>query len=155
MTKLAKWLLACLMLGGSLCAQGAPTAVNILAGLVRCPTITPAILMWTGTGFTCATLGQGLVLQNGTLVLNIPQTASTPTWQAETVALTSLATGATSTPYTPLKTPVTGVVLWWYNSTNIFMAASGAMVYTGAPLTFTLPTGWTSTDTIVISYQSQ
>jgi hypothetical protein len=152
---MTKWLLAFIMLGGSLCAQGASTAVNILAGLARCPTITPAVLMWTGTGFTCATLGPGLVLQNGTLILSISQTAPTPTWQAETVTLLSVTPGATSTPYTPLKTPVTGVVLWWYNSTNIFLTASGAMAYTGAPITFTLPTGWTSTDTIVISYQSQ
>lgn len=130
-----------------------PTLVNVLAHLVKCAAATPAFLMWTGTTFSCIALGPGFTLNAG--ILNVNPTATLPIWLPETVSLATLPTTATSISYTTTKPPINGAVLYWYNSSNPFLSSSGAVPFTGQPLTFTLPTGWTATDTITVLYQSQ
>lgn len=165
-----------LVLSSVLCAQvkpspkvlpqaAAPTAVNL--GLVsRCPQTTPAILMWSGTGFFCANLGSGLSLgTNG--VLNAAVAAPvTPQWTVETISLASLTAGATGVSYQTTKTPINGVVFFSYISTFLGNSSAGAVLYTGNPLQLTLPPIWQNctiapvpvpctADLLTITYQWQ
>lgn len=131
-----------------------PTAVNV--GLVtKCPQTTPAIVMWSGSIFICASLGTGLSLgSNG--VLNVTSVSSASSWQVDIVSLASVAAGATGLSFATSKTPLVGSpVLFWYNSTSVLLASSGAVAYTGNPLPLNLPIGWLSTDTFTIAYQYQ
>jgi hypothetical protein len=135
-------------------AQGAPTILTLFSLLGKCPASTPAIPTWNGTQFICATLGPGLSLSTaGVLTVTAPPT--TPVWQVETLSFANVATGSTTTTYTTLKTPVAGVLLYFYSSANLFTSSWGAVAYTGQPVTITLPTGWAATDSVTFVYASQ
>jgi hypothetical protein len=137
-------------------AQGAtPTLISILSSLAKCSTTAPQLILWSSNGFHCVPLPAGWTVVGNPPTLVVPSTTYTPIWQVETISLTSLAIGATSTTYTTKLPPVSGIVNYWYNCTNLLDCTSGAIAFTGQPLTFNLPLDWTSTDTITISYQSQ
>ncbi|HKT90101.1 MAG TPA: hypothetical protein VJQ59_16770 [Candidatus Sulfotelmatobacter sp.] len=126
--------------------------------IVRCAATTPAIVMWipsTGNAgtFNCVTLGTGLSL-NGN-VLNVTPPAPSGTIQAETISMSTY-TGSGAVSFAPKKTPLAGsAVLYWYNSTNILVASSGAVAWAGAPLSVTPPAGWSTEDSITFVYQAQ
>jgi hypothetical protein len=119
----------------------AATSVNL--GLVsKCPQASPAILMWSGTGFFCANLGFGLSLSQSGMLLVTVAASPVPQWSLEVVSLASLTTGATGISYTPLHTPINGLVMYSYISASVGLTNSGAVQYTGNPLNLTLPSGW-------------
>lgn len=126
--------------------------------IVRCAATTPAIVMWipsTGNAgtFNCVTLGTGLSLAGN--VLSVIPPAQSGTIQAETISMSTY-TGSGAVSFTPKKTPLAGsAVLYWYNSTNILVSASGAVMWAGAPLAVTPPSGWASGDSITFVYQAQ
>lgn len=142
-------------------AAHAQTGINIATVAKTCtPAQTPYLIMWAGIvngnvpGIVCVGLPAGWTYSNG--VLTITQTTGpAPQWTAETISLASLPVGSTSISYTPLHTPLTGIVQWWYNASNTWLTAAGVIAYTSttAPMVFTLPGTWTSLDTIVINYQ--
>ena len=145
-----------ILLSSALPAQSAtPTLISVLTLLAKCPTTAAAFVLWSNTGFYCVALPAGWTATGTPPVLTAPTTTYTPVWQVETVSLATLAAGSTSISYTTLKSPASGVVNFWYNSTNLFNSTSGAIAFTGQPLTFTLPAGWAAMDTITVSYQSQ
>lgn len=136
-------------------AQG--TLVSILSNLIKtaCNSTAPQFLMWNGTILQCVALPSNTTLVNGVLTIN-PTTAQLPVWQSETLPLTNIAAGSTSVSYTTLKTPVSGVIVWWYNTQSLVSGpSSGAARWSGNPINFPLPTGWAPTDSITIVYQSQ
>jgi hypothetical protein len=133
-----------------------PTVINILSQLTKCPSAQPSAIMWNGSQYICATLGPGISLNGNSLLLSaIPQTSIQGTWSVETLPLTNVAAGSTATGYVPAHTPITGVVLYWYGSINVFENFSGAIAWTGSPINVTLPAGWATTDIITFSYQWQ
>lgn len=144
-------------------AQTNPAIISIPVNIAHCTPGTPALLMWTGTTFGCAPIGSGLAIIGGVLTStstnngngggNVPYS---PTWQIETISLATVAPGATSITYTPSKTPLANVpIFWWYYASVVNLSTSGTAP-SGSPLSITpLPAGWTAADTIVIAYQSQ
>jgi hypothetical protein len=134
---------------------GATAPVNI-GLIVKCPQSTVGLLMWSGTGFICASLGSGLQLTSaGVLqVIAMPPPIS-PLWQVDTFLLGSLASSGTVISVSTSHSPINGAIMYWYNSTNIVLASSGAMNFSGNPLTFNLPLGWSAADTITVLYQYQ
>jgi hypothetical protein len=136
-------------------------AVVIVAGLLwaqplvmgKCPLTPPVkrLVWWTGSELTCAQLPAGWGLSGTPTVLTIPR----PTWQVETVSFANLLPGSTSISYTTLQPPISGIVNYWYNASNLLDATSGVVVFTGNPLSFSLPSDWSTADTITVSYQSQ
>lgn len=136
----------------SLSLQAQPgTLINLLVHIIKCPSITSSVLIWNGTTTICATLGPGLSLVGNTLSV----TAGSPQWQTESISLSTLASTTLQTNFIPSKTPINGLVFWWYNSTEVSLQSSGVVPWSSSPLVFNLPTGWQSTDTITIAYQSQ
>lgn len=134
-------------------AQARPTVINFTAAIVKCPTGSPAFVMWTGSNFACVTLGSGLTLSGGALNA-APAAPYTPLWQTEPISLAAVAPGATTLTYTTAKTPLSAI--WFaYASTEFFLSNSGMVPYTGQALTITLPIGWTASDTLTVTYQSQ
>jgi hypothetical protein len=139
----------------SLPAFGQGTAIAILGSLLRCPGTATQVLVSTSTGLQCQTLATFAAA----LYAALPPPASTPQYQTETISLSALAPTATTVSYTTVKTPISPV-FWWYQVTPtpvtiLLFVNSGVFNYTGEPLVFTLPTGWTPTDTITISYRWQ
>lgn len=124
----------------------------------RCPqTATKRLVWWNGYELSCVELPPGweLVLDPPILTPPTPPAPPVPLWQVETIPLTSLTPGVTSISYTTLQTPISGIVNWWYNPTNLLDRVSGVTIFTGQPVIFTLPPDWVAADTITVSYQSQ
>jgi hypothetical protein len=145
-----------LLTGALLQHEGhAQAQTAIQANPPRCPPPAPAVALmaFVAGQFQCVPLGPGLSIQGGAIVASQPA-PYTPAWQVESISLATLAAGATTVSYTPLKPVAGGTVFWWYQS-DLAHTASGAIAYTGAPVTVTLPTGWAATDTVLIAYQSQ
>ena len=131
-------------------------ATSVAVTINRCTSGSPAIIGWTGVGFTCLPLPTGWAFGGTSAAPTlIAPAASGPLWSVETVSLASLASTATQISYTTLKTPITGVVLWSYASTNLFLESGGSVVYLASPITFSLPIGWSTTDSISLTYQYQ
>ncbi len=135
-------------------SQGAPTILTLFALFGKCPAAAPAIPMWNGTQFICATLGPGLSLSSAG-VLTVSAVPVTPVWQVETVGFSNLPAGSTTITYTTLHTPVAGVLLYYYSSANLFTSSWGAVAFTGQPITIALPVGWQPTDGVTFVYASQ
>jgi hypothetical protein len=147
---------AVLAFGQFTSAQGAtPTLLSFISAFGKCPATGPSVILWTGTAFVCPTLGTGLTYNASTNVISAAGTVSTPIWQIETVGFSTLAAGATTLTYTTKQTPIAGVLLYWYSSSNLFTSSWGATAYTGQPITITLPTGWLPTDSVTFVYASQ
>jgi hypothetical protein len=113
--------------------------------------------MWDGLKAVCVQLPVGATLTNGSLTLApASSTAPVPLSTVETISLASLIPATTSSiTYTTLKTPLSGVVFYWFNSSNLFLSSSGVIPFSGNPITFSLPTGWLVGDTITIAYKYQ
>lgn len=136
-------------------AQAAPTIITLLGALIHCTPGVQSVITSNGSGLTCSPLGPGLSINPaGQIVISVP-TPSSPSWQVESISLASLNPTATSVSYTTSKPVAAGVILYWYNSANVAISLSGAVAFTGNPLTIALPTGWTPTDTITVVYQAQ
>ena len=128
-----------------------PTTISIPQ--VKCTPGISAFVMWNGATFLCVPLPLGFTLTGN--VLTFTGTIYSPAATVEQIPFTNLAPSATSITYTTVKTPVTGVAFYTYNSTNLLLATTGFVIFTGEPITFNLPMGWTVADSISISYQSQ
>lgn len=85
----------------------------------------------------------------------IVSNCATPNWQVETISFTSIPIDSTIYSYTTLKTPVSGIINYWYDSSNIPTSKTGVISYTSQPISILLPTNWAPTDTLTISYQIQ
>jgi hypothetical protein len=150
-----------LVFGQFTSAQAAtPTILGFNNTLASCHSNLNFFVMWNGTlgQFQCVTIGTGITYTPGTGltgVLTASAPAYTPVWAIETVSFSSVVTGSTTLTYTTLKTPIAGVILFWYSAGNLFANTYGAVAYTGQPITITLPTGWLSTDSVTFVYASQ
>jgi hypothetical protein len=151
-----KLLLPIFLVSAGLAQSATPTLISFINAFGTCTSVgtSPAVIVWNGTKFVCATFGTGVGF-NSTTNQIVGAAASTPVWQVETVGFNTLTTGATTLTYTTKQTPVAGVLLYFYSSGNLFTSSWGAVAFTGQPITITLPTGWQPTDSVTFVYASQ
>lgn len=81
--------------------------------------------------------------------------ATTPVWKIQLVSLTSLAAGSASISITTAKPPTSGAILFWYSAGPRNVWFSGVYEFTANPFVFPLPPNWSSSDTIMLCYQTQ
>lgn len=154
-------LLALLVMSLGASAQST-TLLNLLLSPVRCPTPPPGtsglsvITSRPGALPTCSTLGTSFVV-DAAGIINVAQiaVANTPLWTQDIVPVSGQTPVNGSITYTPSKVPITGIILYSYQSSVPFLPTSNSVRWTGAPLTITLPTGWLPTDIITFVYQYQ
>ena len=124
--------------------------ISFLGQVKTCGGAADQIYAFTGGKFQCIGLGTGLSIVAGKLTI----TSSNIQWTIDTISLSSIAATATTVTFTPSKTPLTGALFFYYNTTNLMLSGiSGAIPFTGQSVTFTLPPGWVPTETITIAYQ--
>jgi len=130
---------------------GGQTTVTLNKPMSHC-SATPMLIEWTGTYEDCVS-----TLVNGTLNgVILTFTSATPAnWVTETVSLSTVAAGATTLAYTTKMTPAGGLIVAWYQSANIGLNMSLPIAFTGNPITFALPSGWSPGDSYTVLYQVQ
>lgn len=132
--------------------------INLLQYLLRCPPTANYFIMSlapAGT-ITCVPIPPNISITGNPPILTITNPLAMPSMQLETISLASTAAGSTTITYTPTKTPITGLVFWWYESSSLALKESGAIPWiTNTPLTITLPNNWSTLDAILIAYQYQ